>query len=255
MASHKQQIYDGKAKTIFATDDDGLVIQYFKDDATAFNAAKHEVLGGKGILNNLISEYIMGYLQEAGVATHFVKRISVREQLIKKIDIIPVEFVLRNKVTGSLLKRLAGERIAIKEGMALSPPLLEHYLKEDALDDPFISQEQITQFGLATESELKNAEAITLKVNDLLIKLFAGIGLELIDFKLEFGRDGQALILGDEISPDNCRLWDSTTGERKDKDRFRKDLGGVLEAYEEVAVRLGIDIKEYHQALKEEAVA
>ena len=242
--SQRQQLYDGKAKTIFAGPDDDHLIQYFKDDATAYNALKHEVIGGKGILNNLISEHIMGQVADAGVETHFIKRLNDREQLIRKVEIVPVEVVVRNIAAGSMVKRLGGDLIAIKDGDALPQPLIEYYLKEDALNDPIISRDHITLFGLASEDELDAIVKMTMTVNQTLQGLFKAIGITLIDFKLEFGRlttCDRRIILADEISPDNCRLWDVETGEKKDKDRFRQDLGGLIEAYTDIAQRFGID--------------
>ena len=242
----RTQLYDGKAKTIFSVPDDRHLIQYFKDDATAYNALKHDVIKGKGILNNLISEYIMGVMSDGGINTHFVERLNEREQLIKKVDIIPVEVVVRNIAAGSLVKRLGGAHINIKDGDQLPKPMVEYYLKEDALNDPIISADHVTTFGIANEDELSEIVSVTLKVNTLLQEMFSAIGITLIDFKLEFGRLGAdeqyAIILADEISPDNCRLWDVETGEKKDKDRFRQDLGGLIEAYSDIAQRLGIDI-------------
>ena len=243
--SQRQHLYDGKAKTIFAGPDDDHLIQYFKDDATAYNALKHDVIAGKGILNNLISEHIMGQVARDGVETHFVERINEREQLIRKVEIVPVEVVVRNIAAGSMVKRLGGSLIPIKDGDALPAPLIEYYLKEDALNDPIISQEHVTLFGLASKDELDQIIAMTLKVNQTLQDLFKAIGITLIDFKLEFGRlttGDQRIILADEISPDNCRLWDIETGEKKDKDRFRQDLGGLIEAYSDIAQRFGIDL-------------
>lgn len=242
----RTQLYDGKAKTIFSGPDDRHLIQYFKDDATAYNALKHDIIQGKGILNNLISEYIMGVMSGSGINTHFVERLNEREQLIKKVDIIPVEVVVRNIAAGSLVKRLGGAHIKIKDGDKLPRPMVEFYLKEDALNDPIISADHVTTFGIANEDELSEIVSVTLKVNTLLQEMFSAIGITLIDFKLEFGRLGadeqHAIILADEISPDNCRLWDVETGEKKDKDRFRQDLGGLIEAYSDIAQRLGIDI-------------
>lgn len=239
----RAQLYDGKAKTIFSGPDGQHLIQYFKDDATAYNALKHDVIKGKGILNNLISEHIMGVMAENGITTHFVERLNAREQLIKKVSIIPVEVVVRNIAAGSLVKRLGGNHIKIKDGDKLPKPMVEFYLKEDALNDPIITSDHITHFGLASEDELDHIIETTLQVNTVLETMFTAIGITLIDFKLEFGRlDNANIILADEISPDNCRLWDIKTGEKKDKDRFRQDLGGLIEAYSDIAQRLGIDI-------------
>ena len=243
--STRQHLYDGKAKTIFAGPDDNHYIQYFKDDATAYNALKHDIIAGKGILNNLISEHIMGVVGQHGVETHFVERLSAREQLIRKVEIVPVEVVVRNLASGSLVKRLGGKLIDVKDGDKLPQPLIEYYLKEDALNDPIISADHITLFGLASPEELDQINAMTTKVNACLQQLFLDIGITLIDFKLEFGRltqDNGRIILADEISPDNCRLWDIKTGEKKDKDRFRQDLGGLIEAYSDIASRFGLDL-------------
>lgn len=243
--SARQHLYDGKAKTIFAGPDDHHYIQYFKDDATAYNALKHDVIAGKGILNNLISEHIMGIVGKHGVETHFVKRLNAREQLIRKVEIVPVEVVVRNLASGSLVKRLGGKLIDVKDGDQLPAPLIEYYLKEDALNDPIISADHIMLFGLASPEELQHINQMTMTVNDCLQKLFLEIGITLIDFKLEFGRlnqDDGRIILADEISPDNCRLWDIETGEKKDKDRFRQDLGGLIEAYSDIASRFGLDL-------------
>ena len=241
----RTQLYDGKAKTIFTGPDDRHLIQYFKDDATAYNALKHDIIDGKGVLNNLISEHIMGVIASSGITTHFIERLNEREQLIRKVDIVPVEVVVRNIAAGSLVKRLGGEHIKVKDGDQLPKPMVEFYLKEDALNDPIISADHVTTFGLASEAELEEIIAVTLKVNDVLGDMFKNIGITLIDFKLEFGRlsaeDNHAIILADEISPDNCRLWDVETGEKKDTDRFRQDLGGLIEAYRDIAQRLGID--------------
>ncbi|NBQ83747.1 MAG: phosphoribosylaminoimidazolesuccinocarboxamide synthase, partial [Alphaproteobacteria bacterium] len=220
-------------------------IQYFKDDATAYNALKHDIIAGKGILNNLISEHIMGVVGQHGVETHFVERLSAREQLIRKVEIVPVEVVVRNLASGSLVKRLGGKLIDVKDGDKLPQPLIEYYLKEDALNDPIISADHITLFGLASPEELDQINEMTTKVNACLQQLFLDIGITLIDFKLEFGRltqDNGRIILADEISPDNCRLWDIKTGEKKDKDRFRQDLGGLIEAYSDIASRFGLDL-------------
>lgn len=237
------QVYDGKAKTIFAGPEDDLLIQYFKDDATAYNALKHDILAGKGILNNLISEHIMLALAARGVETHFVERLNAREQLIRKVEIIPVEVVVRNMAAGSLVKRLGGDHITLSEGDPLPEPLVEYYLKEDALNDPIIGAEHITMFGIASPDELARLRQLALEVNAMLSELFKSIGIDLIDFKLEFGRTPTGhILLADEISPDNCRLWDSVTREKKDKDRFRQDLGGLVDAYTEIAKRFGVDL-------------
>ncbi len=235
----RRQIYEGKAKVLFEGPEPGTVVQYFKDDATAFNNKKKGTIAGKGVLNNRISEYLMVRLQEIGIPTHFIKRLNMREQLVREVEIIPVEVVIRNVVAGSLAKRLGME-----EGTPLPRSIVEFYLKNDDLNDPMITEEHITAFGWASHQELDEIVNMSLRINDFLSGLFLGIGIRLIDFKLEFGRwyndDEVRLVLADEISPDSCRLWDSKTNEKMDKDRFRRDLGKVEEAYQEVARRLGI---------------
>ncbi|MCH6576864.1 MAG: phosphoribosylaminoimidazolesuccinocarboxamide synthase [Alphaproteobacteria bacterium] len=235
----RRQIYEGKAKVLFEGPEPGTVVQYFKDDATAFNNKKKGVIAGKGVLNNRISEYLMVRLEEIGIPTHFIKRLNMREQLVREVEIIPVEVVIRNVVAGSLAKRLGME-----EGTPLPRSIVEFYLKNDDLNDPMITEEHITAFGWASHQELDEIVNMSLRINDFLSGLFLGIGIRLIDFKLEFGRwyndDEVRLVLADEISPDSCRLWDSKTNEKMDKDRFRRDLGKVEEAYQEVARRLGI---------------
>ena len=235
----RRQIYEGKAKVLFEGPEPGTVVQYFKDDATAFNNKKKGVIAGKGVLNNRISEYLMVRLQDIGIPTHFIKRLNMREQLVREVEIIPVEVVIRNVVAGSLAKRLGME-----EGTPLPRSIVEFYLKNDDLNDPMITEEHITAFGWASHQELDEIVNMSLRINDFLSGLFLGIGIRLIDFKLEFGRwyndDEVRLVLADEISPDSCRLWDSKTNEKMDKDRFRRDLGKVEEAYQEVARRLGI---------------
>lgn len=237
--NRRRRIYEGKAKVLFEGPEPGTIVQYFKDDATAGNGAKKGTITGKGVLNNRISEYLMTKLGEIGVPTHFVRRINMREQLIRKVEIIPIEVVIRNTVAGSLAKRLG-----IEEGTALPRSIVEFYYKNDALNDPMVSDEHITAFGWAFPHELEEIMTLALRINDYLSGLFLGIGLKLIDFKLEFGRlwdeEGVHIVLADEISPDNCRLWDVRTNEKMDKDRFRRDLGKVEEAYQEVARRLGI---------------
>jgi len=235
----RRQIYEGKAKVLFEGPEPGTVVQYFKDDATAFINKKKGVIAGKGVLNNGISEYLMVRLEEIGIPTHFIKRLNMREQLVREVEIIPVEVVIRNVVAGSLAKRLGME-----EGTPLPRSIVEFYLKNDDLNDPMITEEHITAFGWASHQELDEIVNMSLRINDFLSGLFLGIGIRLIDFKLEFGRwyndDEVRLVLADEISPDSCRLWDSKTNEKMDKDRFRRDLGKVEEAYQEVARRLGI---------------
>ena len=235
----KELIYEGKAKTLFSYDDD-KIIQYFKDDATAFNKKKHEIINEKGILNNLISEFIFKYLSENGVENHFIERLNDREQLVKKVDIIPVEVIIRNIATGTLTKRLG-----IQEGLKLKKPLIEFTLKSDELDDPIISEEHIDVLEYAEKIEIKEIKEQALLINKLLLQLFSSIDIQLVDFKIEFGRliIDKTVILADEISPDSCRLWDKSSSEKLDKDRFRKNLGGLIDAYKEVATRLGIDFQ------------
>lgn len=235
----RRQLYEGKAKVIFEGPEPGTVVQYFKDDATAFNNKKKGTITGKGVLNNRISEYLMLKLAEIGIPTHFVRRLNMREQLVREVEIIPIEVVVRNIVAGSLAKRFD-----MPEGTPLPRSIVEYYYKSDELDDPMISEEHITAFGWATPPDMDEIMSMSLRINDFLTGLFLGIGVRLVDFKLEFGRvwdeEQMRIILADEISPDNCRLWDMKTNEKMDKDRFRRDLGGVEEAYQEVARRLGI---------------
>jgi phosphoribosylaminoimidazole-succinocarboxamide synthase len=236
-----KKLYEGKAKIIYSTNEKDLVIQHFKDDATAFNALKKANIEGKGVLNNRISEYLLNSLGQCGIQTHLIKRLNMREQLIKKANIIPVEFIIRNIATGSLSKRLG-----ISEGTVLEKPLLEYYLKNDELGDPIIAKEHIYAFEWATEKEIKIIDKMSLRINDLLQGIFRGVGIKLVDFKIEYGRiwnennDINEIILADEISPDTCRLWDMRTEKKLDKDRFRKDLGNIIEAYQDVARRLGL---------------
>ena len=235
------KLYEGKAKIIYETKDKNLVIQHFKDDATAFNNLKKAKVEGKGVLNNRISEYILTNLAQFGIKTHLVKRLNMREQLIRKAEIFPIEFIVRNIATGSLTKRLG-----ISEGTVLEKPLLEYCYKKDELEDPLISKEHIYSFGWATEKEIEEIDKITLRINDLLSGMFRGVGIKLVDFKIEYGNawnkdaEKKEIVLADEISPDTCRLWDVKTEKKLDKDRFRKDLGNIIQAYQEVARRLGI---------------
>lgn len=237
--SRRNKIYEGKAKVLFEGPEPGTIIQYFKDDATAFNAEKKGTLSGKGVVNNHISEHIFTALADIGIPTHFIERLSMREQLVKAVEIIPVEVIVRNIAAGSMSKRLG-----IDEGTPLPRPIVEYCYKSDELGDPLIAEEHVLAFGWADEFELEEMTHYALRINDFLSGLFAGIGIKLVDFKLEFGRfyEGEECltILADEISPDGCRLWDMKTGEKLDKDRFRRDLGGEMEAYQEVARRLGI---------------
>jgi len=236
----RKEIYNGKAKIIYEGPDPDTVIQYFKDDATAGNGAKHDVIAGKGVLNNRISAHLMTKLEAIGIPTHFIRSINMREQLVRRVEIIPLEVVVRNIAAGSLCKRLG-----VKEGEYMRKPLVEFYYKKDELNDPLISEDHIVTFGWADPYELDELIAMAWRVNDFLNGLFAGLGLKLVDFKLEFGRiwgeNGELyLVLADEISPDNCRLWDVKTGEKLDKDRFRQDLGDLIEGYEQIATRLGL---------------
>jgi phosphoribosylaminoimidazole-succinocarboxamide synthase len=237
--SRRKQIYEGKAKILYEGPEPGTLVQYFKDDATAFNNQKKGTITGKGVINNRISEYIMTLLNEIGVPTHFVRRLNMREQLIKEVEIIPLEVVVRNVAAGSISTRLG-----IPEGTQLPRSIVEFFYKADELNDPMVTEEHITAFGWASPQDIDDVMALALRINDFLIGLFLGVGIRLVDFKVEFGRlwqnDEMRIILADEISPDNCRLWDIRTNEKLDKDRFRRDLGGSEEAYQEVARRLGI---------------
>ena len=237
--ARRRQIYEGKAKVLFEGPEPGTLVQHFKDDATAFNNKKRGTITGKGVLNNRISEYLMMRLTEVGVPTHFMRRLNMREQLVKEVEIIPVEVVVRNFVAGSLAKRLG-----LAEGTPLPRSIIEYYYKSDELDDPMISEEHITAFNWAAPQELDEIVQLSLRINDFLSGLFYGIGIRLIDFKIEFGRlyenDHMRVVLADEISPDSCRLWDVKTNEKLDKDRFRRDMDRIPEAYQEVARRLGI---------------
>lgn len=235
----RRKIYEGKAKILYEGPEPGTLIQYFKDDATAFNNEKRAVLDGKGVLNNRISEFIMTQLNQIGLPTHFLKRLNMREQLIREVEIIPLEVICRNVAAGSLSRKLG-----IEEGTPLPRSIIEFCYKKDELGDPMVTEEHITAFNWASTQEIDDIMALTLRVNDFLTGLFSAVGITLVDFKLEFGRvwegDFGRVILADEISPDSCRLWDSTTNEKLDKDRFRRDLGDVIESYTEVARRLGI---------------
>jgi phosphoribosylaminoimidazole-succinocarboxamide synthase len=237
--NRRRQIYEGKAKILYEGPEPGTLIQYFKDDATAFNAQKKGTINGKGVINNRISEHVFTLLANIGIPTHFIKRLNMREQLVRQVDIIPIEVVVRNVAAGSLSKRLG-----VEEGTQLSRTILEYYYKDDALGDPLITEEHIACFGWASPEELHDIADMAIRINDFMSGLFAGIGIRLVDFKLEFGRlwenDFARVILADEISPDGCRLWDMVSGEKLDKDRFRRDLGGEVEAYQEVARRLGL---------------
>ncbi|EQB33039.1 phosphoribosylaminoimidazolesuccinocarboxamide synthase [Sphingobium ummariense] len=237
--ARRRQIYEGKAKILYEGPEPGTIIQYFKDDATAFNAQKKGTISGKGVLNNRISEHIFTLLGQIGVPTHFIRRLNMREQLVRQVEIVPIEVIVRNVAAGSLSKKLG-----IEEGTQLPRTLIEYCYKDDALGDPLVSEEHIACFGWANQDEMHDIADMAIRINDFMCGLFAGIGIRLIDFKLEFGRlydgDYSRIILADEISPDGCRLWDMATGEKLDKDRFRRDLGGEVEAYQEVARRLGL---------------
>ena len=226
-------LYEGKAKKIFATDKPDQVVHYFKDDATAFNAQKRGTIVEKGIINNKVSERLFRLLEQNGVLTHFVQRLSDREMLTKKVTIVPVEVVVRNVVAGSLAKRLG-----LREGDPIQPAVVEWYYKNDALGDPLIADEHCRLLKLATPEQMGEIKRMALKVNSLLQPFFAERKMILVDFKLEFGLHNGQLILADEISPDTCRFWDQTTKESMDKDRFRKDLGKIEEAYQEVLKRV-----------------
>ena len=237
--TRRKKIYEGKAKILYEGPEPGTLIQYFKDDATAFDGVKKAVLEGKGVINNRISEYMMTRLGAIGVQNHFIKRLNLREQLIKEVEIIPLEVICRNVAAGSLSKRFG-----LPEGQALPRSIIEFCLKDDKLGDPLVSEEHITAFNWASPQEIDDIMAATLRINDFLSGLFSAVGILLVDFKIEFGRvwenDFARVILADEISPDSCRLWDIATNEKLDKDRFRRDLGNVIESYTEVARRLGI---------------
>ena len=237
--SKRRRIYEGKAKVLYEGPEPGTLVQHFKDDTTAFDAKKHEIIEGKGVLNNRISEYLFQKLNDIGVPTHFMRRINMREQLIREVEIIPLEVVVRNVAAGSLAKRLG-----LEEGMQLPRSIIEFYYKNDALHDPMVSEEHITAFGWATPQEIDDIMALAIRVNDFLSGLFLGVGIRLVDFKIECGRlwenDTMRIVVADEISPDSCRLWDIKSNDKMGKDRFRQDLGGMIEAYSEVARRLGV---------------
>jgi phosphoribosylaminoimidazole-succinocarboxamide synthase len=237
--NRRTPIYEGKAKQLFEGPEPGTLIQHFKDDATAFNNAKKGVINGKGVINNRISEYLMLKLGEIGIPTHFIRTLNMREQLVKAVEIIPLEVIVRNVAAGSF-----SQRFGLEEGSSLPYPIIEFCLKNDKLNDPIVAPEIVVAFQWAQPSELEDITALALRINDFLSGLLLGVGLRLIDFKIEFGRHYEGntvqVILADEISPDCCRLWDTKTGEKMDKDRFRRDLGRVEEAYREVARRLGV---------------
>ena len=235
----KKPIYEGKAKKLFEGPEPGTLIQHFKDDATAFNAKKKGTIAGKGIINNKISEFLMSRLNDMGIPTHFIRGINMREQLVRAVEIVPLEVIIRNYAAGSF-----AERFGAFEGEALGSPLIEFCLKDDRLGDPFIAEDHIFAFGVAQPEEVDEIRHYALRINDFLSGLFYAHGIRLIDLKLEFGRfyegDAEIIVLADEISPDTCRLWDIATNDKMDKDRFRRDLGKTEEAYREVARRLGV---------------
>lgn len=232
-----EQVYTGKAKSVFRTSDPDKFVMLFRDDTSAFDGQKVEKLGRKGMVNNRFNAFIMQTLEKAGIPTHFEKLLSDQESLVKKLEMIPVECVVRNMTAGSLCRRLG-----VEEGRELNPPTFEFFLKNDALHDPMVNDYHIRAFGWATDDEVAKMKELTFKVNGVLKKLFGDAGLLLVDYKLEFGRYKGQVVLGDEFTPDGCRLWDAQTRKKMDKDRFRQNLGNVIEAYEEVAQRLGVPL-------------
>lgn len=237
--ARRKMIYEGKAKIIYEGPEPGTVVQYFKDDATAFNAEKKDVIDGKGVLNNRLCEYFMQGLNQIGVPTHFIRRLNMREQLVRQVEIVPLEVIVRNYAAGTMSKRLG-----IEEGTQLPRPIVEYCLKDDALGDPLVTEEHIAAFGWASQQDMEDILSLALRVNDFLSGVMFAVGIKLVDFKIEIGRvydgDFQRLIVADEISPDSCRLWDMETGQKLDKDVFRRDLGSLTDAYTEVAQRLGV---------------
>tara|TARA_A100001037_G_C15069307_1_gene598617 strand:- start:634 stop:1347 length:714 start_codon:yes stop_codon:yes gene_type:complete len=230
-------ISEGKAKSLYETSDKSELLMIYRDDTSAFDGKKKEALKGKGEINNKFNAFIMEHLANNGVETHFLKLIDKNESLVKRLDMLPVECVVRNIATGSLCRRLG-----VEEGIKFEEPLFEFFLKDDDLGDPLINDNHITAFGWGTEKEIVEMKEITFKINSLLYKLFREVGLILVDYKVEYGRSGDVLMLGDEFTPDGCRIWDAETGESLDKDRFRKDLGDVVESYQIVAHKLGITL-------------
>ena len=239
LMARRSKIYEGKAKILYEGPEAGTIIQYFKDDATAFNAEKKEVIEGKGVLNNRLSEFFMSGLNNIGVPTHFIKRINMREQLVRSCEIIPLEIVVRNFAAGSI-----SDRLGIEEGTQLPRPIIEYYYKDDSLGDPIVSEEHIAAFNWASAQDMDDILGLALRVNDFLTGVLFSVGIKLVDFKIEIGRlfegDFQRLVVADEISPDSCRLWDIKSGTKLDKDVFRRDLGSLTDAYTEVAYRLGL---------------
>lgn len=237
--ARRKKIYEGKAKILYEGPEPGTIVQYFKDDATAFNAQKKDVLDGKGVLNNRLSEYFMIGLGNIGVPTHFIRRLNMREQLVRSCEIIPLEIIVRNFAAGSL-----SERLGIEEGTQLPRPIVEYCFKDDDLGDPLVSEEHIAAFGWASQQDMDDILSLALRVNDYMSGVMYGVGIKLVDFKIEIGRvfdgDFHRLVVADEISPDSCRLWDIATGRKLDKDVFRRNLGDLTDAYSEVARRLGV---------------
>ena len=233
----RQQLYSGKAKSVYQTDDDDFVILSFRDDTSAFDGEKVAKLARKGEVNNQFNAYVMQYLERSGISTHFERILNKNESLVKHMTMLPIECVVRNIASGSLCRRLG-----IEQGEVLSPPVFEFFLKNDALHDPMINEYHIETFCWAKPEDVTKMKALTFRVNEALKTLFQQAGLLLVDYKLEFGLHKGQLILGDEFTPDGCRLWDAKTGEKLDKDRFRQGLGGVIEAYEEVAHRIGVPL-------------
>ncbi|MEL6808502.1 MAG: phosphoribosylaminoimidazolesuccinocarboxamide synthase [Pseudomonadota bacterium] len=237
--ARRKKIYEGKAKILYEGPEPGTIVQYFKDDATAFNAQKKEVIDGKGVLNNRLSEFFMTGLAQIGVPTHFIKRLNMREQLVRQVEIVPLEVIVRNYAAGTMSKRLG-----IEEGTQLPRPIVEYCYKDDGLGDPLVTEEHIAAFGWASQQDMDDILSLALRVNDFLSGVMMAVGIRLVDFKIEVGRiydgDFMRLIIADEISPDSCRLWDIETGQKLDKDVFRRDLGNLTDAYTEVARRLGV---------------
>ncbi|MFL4471263.1 phosphoribosylaminoimidazolesuccinocarboxamide synthase [Tateyamaria armeniaca] len=237
--ARRKKIYEGKAKILYEGPEPGTIVQYFKDDATAFNAQKKEVIDGKGVLNNRLSEFFMTGLAQIGVPTHFIKRLNMREQLVRQVEIVPLEVIVRNYAAGTM-----SQRLGIEEGTQLPRPIVEYCYKDDALGDPLVTEEHIAAFGWASQQDMDDILSLALRVNDFLSGVMMAVGIRLVDFKIEVGRvydgDFMRLIVADEISPDSCRLWDIETGQKLDKDVFRRDLGNLTDAYTEVARRLGV---------------
>ena len=237
--ARRKKIYEGKAKILYEGPEPGTIVQYFKDDATAFNAQKKAVIEGKGVLNNRLSEYFMTGLSQIGVPTHFIRRLNMREQLVRSVEIIPLEVIVRNYAAGTM-----SQRLGLEEGTQLPRPIVEYCYKDDSLGDPLVTEEHIAAFGWASQQDMDDILSLALRVNDFMSGLLLGVGIRLVDFKIEIGRvydgDFQRLVNADEISPDSCRLWDIETGAKLDKDVFRRDLGNLADAYTEVATRLGV---------------